>query len=155
MPPEYAMEGIFSVKSDVFSFGVVLLEILSGKRSNGFYLTEHAQTLFNYAWNLWNEEKGLDFIDSFLIESPSALGEELLRCLNIGLLCVQEDAADRPTMSSVIVMLGSDKSIVLPQPTQPAFSIGRFGSDRLMGQSSSSNNLYSVNDLSVSNFTAR
>ncbi|XP_026408279.1 cysteine-rich receptor-like protein kinase 10 [Papaver somniferum] len=154
MPPEYAMEGIFSVKSDVFSFGVVLLEILSGKRSNGFYLTEHAQTLLNYAWNLWNEGKGLDFIDQFLIEFASAPAEELLRCLHIGLLCVQEDAADRPTMSYVLVMLGSDKSIDLPQPTHPAFSVGRFASG-LMGQSSSSNNLYSVNDLTVSNFTAR
>ncbi|KAI3982813.1 hypothetical protein MKX01_010296 [Papaver californicum] len=78
MPPEYAMEGIFSVKSDVFSFGVVLLEILSGKRSTGFYLTEHAQTLLDYAWSLWNEDNGLDFIDTILIELPSAPAEDLL-----------------------------------------------------------------------------
>lgn len=45
MAPEYAMEGLFSVKSDVFSFGVILLEIISGKRNNGFYLTELAPTL--------------------------------------------------------------------------------------------------------------
>ncbi|KAI3941328.1 hypothetical protein MKW92_037961, partial [Papaver armeniacum] len=106
------------------------------------------------AWNLWNEGKGLDFIDLFLTEFAPAPAEELLRCLHIGLLCVQEDAADRPTMSNVLVMLGSDKSIDLPQPTHPAFSVGRFASG-LMGQSSSSNNLYSVNDLTVSNFTAR
>lgn len=37
MSPEYAMDGIFSMKSDVFSFGVLLLEIISGKRNNGFY----------------------------------------------------------------------------------------------------------------------
>ena len=48
MAPEYAMEGIFSVKSDVFSFGVILLEIISGKRSSSFYLTEHSQTLLAY-----------------------------------------------------------------------------------------------------------
>ena len=48
MAPEYAMEGIFSVKSDVFSFGVILLEIISGNRSSGFYLTEHSQTLLAY-----------------------------------------------------------------------------------------------------------
>ena len=44
MAPEYAMEGVYSVKSNVFSFGVMLLEIISGKRNSGFYLTEHAQT---------------------------------------------------------------------------------------------------------------
>ena len=48
MAPEYAMEGIFSIKSDVFSFGVILLEIISGKKNSGFYLTEHAQTLLAY-----------------------------------------------------------------------------------------------------------
>lgn len=39
MSPEYAMEGIFSIKSDVFSFGVLLLEIISGKKNTGFYQT--------------------------------------------------------------------------------------------------------------------
>ena len=48
MAPEYAMEGIFSIKSDVFSFGVILLEIISGKKNNGFFLTEHSQTLLGY-----------------------------------------------------------------------------------------------------------
>lgn len=48
MAPEYAMEGLFSVKSDVFSFGVIVLEIISGKRNSGFYLTGHAQTLLAY-----------------------------------------------------------------------------------------------------------
>jgi serine/threonine protein kinase len=48
MAPEYAMEGLFSVKSDVFSFGVILLEIISRKRNNRFYLTEHAPSLLAY-----------------------------------------------------------------------------------------------------------
>lgn len=48
MAPEYAMEGLFSVKSDVFSFGVILLEIISGKRNSGFYQTELAPTLLAY-----------------------------------------------------------------------------------------------------------
>jgi serine/threonine protein kinase len=54
MAPEYAMEGIFSVKSDVFSFGVILLEIISGKRSSGFYLTEHGQTLLAYVRTIFS-----------------------------------------------------------------------------------------------------
>lgn len=45
MAPEYAMEGVFSVKSDVFSFGVLVLEILSGQRNGSMYLQEHQHTL--------------------------------------------------------------------------------------------------------------
>ncbi|KAL7244056.1 hypothetical protein ACSBR1_016310 [Camellia fascicularis] len=122
MAPEYAMGGLFSVKSDVFSYGVILLEIISGKRNSGFYLTEHAQTLLAYAWRLWNEGKEVEFLDPSLAGScPMA---EVARCIHIGLLCVQEDPEDRPNMSSVVVLLGSE-STTLPKPNQPAFSIGR------------------------------
>ncbi|QCD85891.1 hypothetical protein DEO72_LG3g412 [Vigna unguiculata] len=48
MAPEYAMEGLFSVKSDVFSFGVLVLEIICGRKNSGFYLSEHGQTLLLY-----------------------------------------------------------------------------------------------------------
>jgi len=48
MAPEYAMEGLFSVKSDVFSFGVLLLEIISGKRNSKFYLSDKGQSLLVY-----------------------------------------------------------------------------------------------------------
>ncbi|KAL7213383.1 hypothetical protein ACSBR2_015993 [Camellia fascicularis] len=122
MAPEYAMGGLFSVKSDVFSYGVILLEIISGKRNSGFYLTEHAPTLLAYAWRLWNEGKELEFLDPLLAGSCPAT--EVVRCIHIGLLCVQEDPADRPNMSSVVVLLGSE-SATLPQPRQPAVSVGR------------------------------
>ncbi|KAL3727575.1 hypothetical protein ACJRO7_032329, partial [Eucalyptus globulus] len=45
MVPEYAMQALFSVKSDVFSFGVLLLEIISGRKNNGFHLQEHGENL--------------------------------------------------------------------------------------------------------------
>jgi hypothetical protein len=48
MAPEYAMAGFFSVKSDVFSFGVLLLEIIYGKRNGEFFLSEHMQSLLLY-----------------------------------------------------------------------------------------------------------
>ncbi|PRQ28544.1 putative protein kinase RLK-Pelle-DLSV family [Rosa chinensis] len=124
MAPEYAMEGLFSVKSDVFSFGVVLLEIISGKKNSGFYLTEHAKTLVEYAWTLWKDGKGSEFVEPFLMECcPKA---DILKYLQIALLCVQEDPEERPTMSAVVVLLGNDDSIGLPEPKKPAiFAIGR------------------------------
>ena len=48
MSPEYALDGVFSIKSDVFSFGVVLLEIISGKKNMGFYRSEQAMSLMGY-----------------------------------------------------------------------------------------------------------
>ncbi|KAL6197578.1 hypothetical protein ACLB2K_033186 [Fragaria x ananassa] len=123
MAPEYAMEGLFSVKSDVFSFGVVLLEIISGKRNSGFYLTEHAKTLVEYAWTLWKDGKGSEFVEPLLTERCPK--EEVLKYLQIALLCVQEDPEERPTMSAVVVLLGNDDSIGLPEPKKPAiFAIG-------------------------------
>ncbi|KAK7271538.1 hypothetical protein RJT34_27513 [Clitoria ternatea] len=150
MAPEYAMEGLFSVKSDVFSFGVLLLEIISGKRNSKFYLSDHGQSLLIYAWNFWCQRKGLELVDA-LIEK-SCVASEVIKCLHIGLLCVQEDAADRPTMSSVVHMLASD-TVSLPTPTRPAFSVGRSAIDR--GSSSNTSIHYSVNEITVSEVTPR
>ncbi|XP_042497407.1 cysteine-rich receptor-like protein kinase 10 isoform X2 [Macadamia integrifolia] len=125
MAPEYAMEGLYSTKSDVFSFGVLLLEIVSGRKNAGFHRSKHAPSLLDYAWQLWKEGRALELMDPVLVETYCA--SEVLRCINVGLLCAKEDATDRPTMSHVIVMLRSE-SLSLPQPQQPAFSVGRFTS---------------------------
>uniref|UniRef100_F6H7Y8 non-specific serine/threonine protein kinase n=1 Tax=Vitis vinifera TaxID=29760 RepID=F6H7Y8_VITVI len=122
MAPEYAMEGLFSVKSDTYSFGVLLLEILSGKKNSGLYSTDHSQNLLSHAWQLWNEDKGLEFIDRNLVDKCPV--SEAVRWIHIALLCVQEDPNDRPPMSSVALMLGS-KWVNLPQPSAPPFSVGR------------------------------
>lgn len=52
MSPEYALDGFFSVKSDVFSFGVVVLEIISGKRNTGFFMSDKALSLLGYVSEL-------------------------------------------------------------------------------------------------------
>ncbi|XP_058094181.1 cysteine-rich receptor-like protein kinase 10 isoform X2 [Magnolia sinica] len=122
MAPEYAMGGRFSVKSDVYSFGVLLLEIVSGKRNNDLHLPDHAQSLLTYAWELWCGGRALELIDHLFMESCPT--NEMLRWIHIGLLCVQEDAIDRPTISSVVLMLRSE-SMALPQPTQPGFFVSR------------------------------
>lgn len=119
MSPEYAMEGIFSEKSDVFSFGVLLLEIVSSRRNTSFYQNEHSLSLITYAWNLWKEGKGLELMDSTLSESCSP--EEVMRCIHVGLLCVQEHVNDRPSMSNAVFMLGGETA--RPVPKQPAFTL--------------------------------
>ncbi|EYU27867.1 hypothetical protein MIMGU_mgv1a020672mg, partial [Erythranthe guttata] len=120
MAPEYAVDGLFSVKSDVFSFGVLVLEILSGKKNRGFYHVDHDLNLLGHAWKLWNEEKPMDFLDGSTVEVKSASAETALRCIQIGLLCVQQRHEDRPTMSNVLVMLENEQ-LALAQPKQPGF----------------------------------
>ena len=79
--------------------------------------------ILQQAWQLWNEDKGLEFIDSNLVDKCPV--SEAVRWIHIALLCVQEDPNDRPHMSSVALMLGS-KWVDLPRPSSPPFSVGRF-----------------------------
>ncbi|XP_010247616.1 PREDICTED: cysteine-rich receptor-like protein kinase 25 [Nelumbo nucifera] len=117
MPPEYAMHGHFSVKSDVYSFGVLLLEIVTGKKNSSFNQSEFGEDLLHYAWRNWNEGTALELLDPILTEHYSR--DEVMRCIHIGLLCVQEDVADRPTMATVVLMLNS-YSVTLELPLRPA-----------------------------------
>ncbi|XP_057996390.1 cysteine-rich receptor-like protein kinase 44 [Hevea brasiliensis] len=118
MPPEYAMHGRFSMKSDVFSFGVLVLEIMSGQKVSCFRNGEVDENLFTYAWRSWNEGTPLNLIDAI----PLSVGSrnEMIRCIHVGLLCVQEDVTRRPAMDSVILMLSSH-SVSLPLPSRPAY----------------------------------
>ncbi|WJZ99594.1 hypothetical protein VitviT2T_018022 [Vitis vinifera] len=122
MSPEYALDGFFSEKSDVFSFGVVVLEIISGKRNTRSYQSDRNLSLLAHAWKLWKEDRVLELMDQTLSETCKT--NEFLRCVNVGLLCVQEDPSDRPTMAVAVVMLSSDTA-TLPVPKQPAFVVRR------------------------------
>ncbi|PIA36740.1 hypothetical protein AQUCO_03200008v1 [Aquilegia coerulea] len=122
MAPEYAMEGLYSTKSDVYSFGVLLIEIVTGKRNARFHLSQHSPSLLAYGWQLWNEGNVFELMDPLLTESCSAT--QFQRYINIGLLCVQEDANTRPSMSSVVVMLVNE-CVPLRQPLRPAFYVVR------------------------------
>ncbi|KAL2474222.1 G-type lectin S-receptor-like serine/threonine-protein kinase [Forsythia ovata] len=145
MSPEYALDGLFSIKSDVFSFGIVVLEIICGKRNVGFHQSTEDLNLLGHVWRLWSENKALDLVDPILLESCEK--SEVIKCINVGLLCVEDDPSDRPTMSNVILMLSGETG-VLPVPNQPAFVMRKRG---FSTSSSSSNKPESIsNELTLS-----
>ncbi|PON81482.1 Tyrosine-protein kinase, partial [Trema orientale] len=136
--PEYAVDGKFSIKSDVFSFGVLLLEIVSGKRNRRFSHPDHNHNLLGHAWLLWNESKASELMDPCL--EDSSVEYQVLRCTHVGLLCVQKFSEDRPTMNSVVLML-SNEGANLPQPKQPGFFIERSSTNVNEGSTHSRNTM--------------
>ncbi|CAH8387855.1 unnamed protein product [Eruca vesicaria subsp. sativa] len=156
MSPEYAMDGIFSMKSDVFSFGVLLLEIISGKKNNGFYNSNRDLNLLGFVWRNWKEGHWQEIIDPIIKESSSSTFQthEILRCIQIGLLCVQERAEDRPVMSSVMVMLGSETTAI-PQPKRPGYCVGRNLLEVESSSSTQRDDELTVNQITLSVIDAR
>ncbi|XP_047059595.1 cysteine-rich receptor-like protein kinase 10, partial [Lolium rigidum] len=126
MSPEYAMRGQYSTKSDVFSLGVLILEIVTGRRNSGFYDSDQDVDLINITWEHWTREKAVELIDPSL--RNCGLIDQLLKCIHIGLLCVQQKTADRPSMSAVNHMLTSN-DVHLPSLTRPAFCNQEIGAN--------------------------
>ncbi|XP_057790565.1 G-type lectin S-receptor-like serine/threonine-protein kinase SD1-1 isoform X2 [Salvia miltiorrhiza] len=141
MAPEYAIDGKFSVKSDVFSLGVVVLEIISGKKNRGYGDPDHYLNLLGHAWLLWKENKILELMDESLHDTYTE--SQVKRCMQVGLLCVQKFAEDRPNMSSVFSMFGSDGA-VLPEPKEPGFFMERSSSPSCI---ESENETITITDL--------
>ncbi|EHA8589194.1 Receptor-like serine/threonine-protein kinase SD1-8 [Cocos nucifera] len=149
MSPEYAMDGVFSVKSDVFSFGVLVLEIISGKKNRGVSISEDEGNLLAHAWNLWMEGNAMELVDKSISNSISMV--EAMNCIKVGLLCVQESPKDRPTMSSVVLMLGS-RNASLPNPKHPGFfQIRARSNESSDGKAGSA----SINEVSISTVEGR
>ncbi|CAA0841389.1 Cysteine-rich receptor-like protein kinase 25 [Striga hermonthica] len=128
MAPEYAIHGQISIKLDVFSFGVLMLEIISGQRKNYFRHGRNVEDLLSFAWKKWHEGTPIQMVDQCL-KSASDFTREMERCIQIALLCVQQHAIDRPTMAFVVLMLSSS-DLVLAEPSEPAFYMpGGYGSE--------------------------
>ncbi|KAF2317378.1 hypothetical protein GH714_020996 [Hevea brasiliensis] len=123
MSPEYVTFGKFSTKL-MSLVSASLLEIITGKKNNSFCQEDPYPSMIGKIWHLWREERAWEIIDSSLKHSCSP--DEVLRCIQIGLLCVQEDVLKRPTMSAIVLMLNSE--ISLPSPKQPAFTFRKSSS---------------------------
>ncbi|XP_042987042.1 putative receptor-like protein kinase At4g00960 isoform X1 [Carya illinoinensis] len=149
MPPEYAMQGNFSTKSDIFSFGVLLLEIVSGQSNSSFPNEQIGECLTSYAWKMWREGTPLNLVDLTMRVNSTV---HLIRCIHIGLLCVQENIADRPTAASVVLMLSS-QSITLAVPGRPPFLMysgnGLDKSSECSGKSRKRHVQASINNVSI------
>ncbi|KAJ3670361.1 hypothetical protein LUZ60_010685 [Juncus effusus] len=139
MAPEYAIQGTVSTKVDIFSFGVLILEIISGKR-NGSFSGSNEGSLINYAWGNWRNSTVTNIIDQSLGDE-SGTNLEAVRCINIGLLCVQENPNKRPDINLVNLMLTRQR-MKIPQPSSPAFI---FGDYNLEENSHASSSISSVN----------
>jgi hypothetical protein len=93
-----------------------------------------ASNLILKAWRLWIENMPLELLDPHLLDM--CISSEVIRCIHVGLLCVQQKPDDRPCMSSVILMLNGEK--LLPQPKAPGFYTGQVSCET---PSSSSNHM--------------
>ncbi|KAG0626617.1 hypothetical protein M758_2G138500 [Ceratodon purpureus] len=112
--PEYMDHGELSDKADVYSFGVLLLEIVSGKRNRDLLMPEDEVYLPNRAWKLHKENRLLDLKDPALVVSDDE-AVEVQRVLETAVLCVQNAPEKRPSMFQVAAMLaGNANADVLP-----------------------------------------
>ncbi|KAH6815582.1 cysteine-rich RLK protein 3 [Perilla frutescens var. frutescens] len=115
MAPEYIVRGKLTEKADVYSFGVLVMEVATGTRNNA--LSHNSHSILHKVWNLYRSGNVVEAVD------PSIKGkfpeEGASRLLQIGLICVQANPELRPSMSMVVKILTGDQEI--PRPTQPPF----------------------------------
>ncbi|KAL5842015.1 hypothetical protein ACOSQ3_012618 [Xanthoceras sorbifolium] len=138
-PPKYVKRGIYSTKSDIYSFGVLLLQIISGKRVSILYGENHHLSLLGYAYKMWKDGKGMEFMDPSLDDTYS-------RCRLI-----------RLSMLEISWMLKNEATDLMT-PNKPGFSRQNDHDDQedVQYDSTTSNlEIGSVNDATVSNLEAR
>ncbi|XP_047172518.1 cold-responsive protein kinase 1-like [Vigna umbellata] len=146
--PEYAMHGQLSEKADTYSFGIVVLEIISGQKSTDLKGDEESsEYLLQRSWKLYERGSHLELLEEG-IDPDEYDAEEVKRIIEIALLCTQATAAARPTMSEVVVLLKSRNSVEHLRPTMPVF-VGTNVMTREGNSTSSSNANASISIVSA------
>eukprot|EP00253_Pinus_taeda_P006035 PITA_06035 len=118
LAPEYALRGRLSEKVDIFSFGVVALEVVSNRSHEDRSLPDDMVYLLDWTWHLYEENRLLDLVDTEMISSCSE--EEALRVIQVALLCTQASPSQRPSMSQLVSML-SGVIEIHPPPSRPGY----------------------------------
>lgn len=117
--PEYTSRGVYSLKTDVFSFGVLVLVTISGRENTILEKQgDSVGTLVRDAWQLWNDGRLNELVDPVLGDGFELA--EVVQYAQVALLCAQEEPADRPTMSDVVSLLNFESIGLLPDPKQPS-----------------------------------
>ncbi|KAJ8751964.1 hypothetical protein K2173_000710 [Erythroxylum novogranatense] len=153
LAPEYAMRGHLTEKADIFAFGVVALEIISGRPNSDSSLEEDKMYLLEWAWHLHENNREVELVDSILTEFEE---EELKRAVGVALLCTQTSPLLRPSMSRIIAMLSGDIE-VSSVTTRPGYLTDwKFGDktsfmsdNATIGDGSSQDNLTSVTNSTI------
>ncbi|KAK7333064.1 hypothetical protein VNO80_29824 [Phaseolus coccineus] len=151
--PEYAIHGQLSEKADAYSFGVVVLEIISGQKNSGLRADSNGEFLLQRAWKLYEEDMHLGLVDKTLDPEEYEV-EEVKKVIEIALLCIQASAAARPTMSEVVASLKSKNSMGQTRPSMPVFVESNFRS-RAADTSTSTASSTSNATASISILSAR
>lgn len=125
MAPEYLMHGHLSVKADVYSYGVLVLELISGHRNSSSDSAFNGDNLLNWAYKLYKKGKWLEMVDP-TVASSVATTEQVEVCIRVSLLCTQGDPQLRPTMGRVALMLSKKPPSHMEEPTRPGVPGSRY-----------------------------
>lgn len=123
MAPEYLTHGHLSEKADVFSFGVVVLELITGQKNSRFNRDPQCRSLLEWVYKLYKKQSCMEIMDPTIVSSVDP--EQLVMCIQIGLLCVQSEPKSRPDMSRVVLLV-SKKPSILEEPERPGHPGSRY-----------------------------
>ncbi|XP_008442432.2 putative serine/threonine-protein kinase isoform X1 [Cucumis melo] len=142
LAPEYALLGQLTKKADVYSFGVLMLEVISGSSSSKTAFGEELSILVEWTWKLKQEGRLVELIDPELIDYPNA---EVMRFITVALFCTQAAANQRPSMKQVVEMLSKEVHLNEKLLTEPGIYKGHKTS-KLNGAGTSSEGTFSRGD---------
>ncbi|KMT15479.1 hypothetical protein BVRB_3g058340 [Beta vulgaris subsp. vulgaris] len=102
LDPEYILTARLTEKADVYSFGIILLEVISGRKVREFQNKGSEATLVSWVWELRETDRVLEIVDPTLYDFPE---DDVKRFIDVALSCVQSSSKLRPSMSEALLML--------------------------------------------------